>query len=109
MCVWGEGERGRGSPLSLSISLLFSLSLLSSRSCRLSSLSNDHSSSRALSLSVPECLYFGSFPVWPNLFVSKNCANLVPLGMKWAALCWKWVMCLCLFVFVFVFGCVSMC
>ena len=49
-----------------------------------------------------ECLYFGSFPVWPNLFVSCNCASLVPLGMKWAALCWKWVMCLCLFVF----GCV---
>ena len=37
-----------------------------------------------------------------------NCASLVPLGMKWAALCWKWVTCLCLVVLLVVFGCVSM-
>ena len=49
-----------------------------------------------------------------NNCLGVSCASLVPLGMKWAVLCWKWVMCLCLSVLLclclFVFGCVvSMC
>ena len=102
-----EGEGWWGfSPLSFSPLFLFSLPALGVSLSSLSNNDNDNSSSRALSVHTrlwlareSECLYFGTFPVWPNLFVSYNCASLVPLGMKWAALCWKWVMCLCFVVF----------
>ena len=115
----GKGETGRGFPsLSFSPSLPFSLSLFrrSLRSFSFSPLSNndnDHSSSRALCVHrrlwlarVSECLYFGSFPVWPNMFVSYNCASLVPLGMKWACICAGNGWCVCVWLCEHVLVCV---
>ena len=104
------------SPLSL---FRRSFSLLSSRSCRLSPLSATMTMiTRPVGLflcthgsDLPESQSAGTLA--HSLF-GRTCSYhatvqaLVPLGMKWGALCWKcwkWVMCLCLFVF----GCVSMC
>ena len=83
----------------LSLSLLFSSLFLFSLPALVVSLSslsnndNDHSSSRALSLSLcthgsdlPECSLDHSL-FGRTCSYQKNCASLVPLGMKWTCIC----------------------
>ena len=134
----GGGGGGGGSPLPLSSLLSFSslLSLLTSRSCRLSlsSLSNndnDHSSSRSLSLCAHTALICQRVRV-PVLWLIPCLAELVrikklckpratwnevgrpvlEMGDVSVFVCVCLCLCLCLFVFVrdwlclFVFGCV---
>ena len=121
--VVGWGGRREGRFPSLSLSLLVSLSCRLSLSPLSVSNDNDHSSSRALSL----CTHSPDLPQrarvhgpWPIpcrsehvRIMQRNCASLVPLGTKWAALCWKCLMCHFVWSEVglylcFVFGCVSM-
>ena len=99
MCVWEGGWRFS----SLSFSLLFSLSLISSRSC-LSPLSATMTMTTRQSGSLFLCTHGSDLPESQSACTLAH-SLLGRLGMKWAALCWKWVMCLCLSVFV----CVCLC